>query len=47
MWFFVVFLSYSVMTVTSSSQDFCLVCKGVGVVDGLRTVNVEIPAGEL
>ncbi|KAJ3700189.1 hypothetical protein LUZ61_003894 [Rhynchospora tenuis] len=26
-------------------KDFCLVCKGVGVIDGMRTVNVEIPAG--
>ncbi|XP_078157310.1 DNAJ heat shock family protein isoform X1 [Carex rostrata] len=26
-------------------KDFCLVCKGVGVVDGTRTFNIQIPAG--
>ncbi|KAJ3695843.1 hypothetical protein LUZ60_001220 [Juncus effusus] len=26
-------------------KDYCLLCKGEGVVDGTRTVNVQIPAG--
>jgi hypothetical protein len=27
------------------SQDYCLTCKGSGVIDGMKYANVTIPAG--